>query len=324
MKKEWSKFFSIAALDHLEVLHARFYRHAYARHYHEAYALGVILDGSESYYYNHRNHVADTGNVITVNPGEVHTGYASDITRGWCYFMFYPTPELIAATMAKLGYPMNRLPLFPDSVITDPDLARKIRRFKAALDVKNSDLAREALFLEIMARYLEKHADFPLHPSEGRREPEKIRHVRRQIEQQFAENLSLAALAGEVSMSPYALLRQYKKETGVTPYLHQAGLRIRRAKALLAQSVPPAMAAHCSGFSDQSHLNRQFKKWVGVTPGHYSRQSAEQAMGFGDGVNLAGRDPGVHGKPGPVGHHIHDFTDNPGMGLDVHLPSHRD
>ncbi len=50
----------------------------------------------------------------------------------------------------------------------------------------------------------------------------------------------------------------------------QTGLRINAAKKLLIRSVPTAMAAVESGFTGYSHMNRRFKRWLGVTPGMFA------------------------------------------------------
>lgn len=45
-----------------------------------------------------------------------------------------------------------------------------------------------------------------------------------------------------------------------------------RAKSLLAQGATPSDAAAAVGLSDQSHLNRWFKRTYGVTPAQYQQQ----------------------------------------------------
>ncbi|HBZ55962.1 MAG TPA: AraC family transcriptional regulator, partial [Syntrophobacteraceae bacterium] len=44
---------------------------------------------------------------------------------------------------------------------------------------------------------------------------------------------------------------------------------IRRARGMLSQGRPIAEVAQATGFSDQSHLTRHFKRILGVTPGQY-------------------------------------------------------
>ena len=48
-------------------------------------------------------------------------------------------------------------------------------------------------------------------------------------------------------------------------------VRVERARALLRQGEPISRVAFDTGFSDQSHLTRRFKRVVGVPPGQYAR-----------------------------------------------------
>jgi AraC-like DNA-binding protein len=52
-------------------------------------------------------------------------------------------------------------------------------------------------------------------------------------------------------------------------YEYLTQVRVARAKRLLSQGYAIAQVAQKTGFADQSHLTRQFKRFVGVTPGKY-------------------------------------------------------
>ncbi|MEL6527868.1 MAG: helix-turn-helix domain-containing protein [Chloroflexota bacterium] len=43
-------------------------------------------------------------------------------------------------------------------------------------------------------------------------------------------------------------------------------MRIKRAEALICAGMPLADVALAVGFSSQSHLNRSFKHFLGITP----------------------------------------------------------
>ena len=57
------------------------------------------------------------------------------------------------------------------------------------------------------------------------------------------------------------------------PHAFQTQVRVARAKALLLRGWPISQAAAHTGFADQSHLTRHFKRLVGVTPGQYRQGS---------------------------------------------------
>ena len=70
-------------------------------------------------------------------------------------------------------------------------------------------------------------------------------------------------------MSSYYLLRAFHRALGLPPHQYLMNVRIQRAQAMLSRRLPIARVAAACGFSDQSHLNRCFKRVLGVTPGRY-------------------------------------------------------
>lgn len=81
------------------------------------------------------------------------------------------------------------------------------------------------------------------------------------------KDLTLAEIAGAVHMSPYHFSRLFKESTGSTPHQYVIERRVRRAKELLGSTaLPIAEIAFLCGFAHQSHLNRHFKRLLGVSP----------------------------------------------------------
>lgn len=80
-------------------------------------------------------------------------------------------------------------------------------------------------------------------------------------------NLGVGELANVVQMSPYYFTRLFKQSTGLTPHQYVIRRRVERAKQLLLQGkLTIAQVAYTVGFAHQSHLNRHFKRWLGMTP----------------------------------------------------------
>ncbi|MFG2362929.1 helix-turn-helix domain-containing protein [Streptomyces mirabilis] len=63
-----------------------------------------------------------------------------------------------------------------------------------------------------------------------------------------------------------AVLVGFRAAYGFAPSDYQRDLRLRRARALLAEGTAPSMAAAEAGFADQAHLTRWFSRTYGVTP----------------------------------------------------------
>jgi AraC-like DNA-binding protein len=70
-------------------------------------------------------------------------------------------------------------------------------------------------------------------------------------------------------LSPFHLLRAFRRETGLTPHAYLMSCRVNAARDRLSRGLPPADVAAVCGFFDQSHLTRVFKAHTGVTPGAF-------------------------------------------------------
>ena len=82
-------------------------------------------------------------------------------------------------------------------------------------------------------------------------------------------DIDLETLASRAGLSKFQALRAFKRRYGLPPHAYQICLRIALARRLLLDGAALAdIAARC-GFVDQSHLNRHFKRIVGVTPLQY-------------------------------------------------------
>jgi AraC family transcriptional regulator len=113
------------------------------------------------------------------------------------------------------------------------------------------------------------------------RRPERVRGGlapavrRRTLELMDAEptaSLTIDALAREAGLSPAHFARAFKESTGRAPHQHLMGLRLERARRLLdAPDAALSDVALRSGFADQAHFTRFFKRQFGVTPGAFQR-----------------------------------------------------
>lgn len=85
------------------------------------------------------------------------------------------------------------------------------------------------------------------------------------------DKFDLEKVAEEAFVSKYHLVRQFKKEMGVSPHQYYIQTKLRIAKAdYLADKSESEIAAELN-FSDQSHLCRQFKQLMGVSLQDYKK-----------------------------------------------------
>lgn len=96
------------------------------------------------------------------------------------------------------------------------------------------------------------------------------------MREHYDEEITLQHLSELSQINPFVLLRQFRNECGVTPHQYLRTYRVNRAMDFIQQGVKLADVAQLCGFSDQSHMNRQFKKTVGVSPGRFIATVAEE------------------------------------------------
>ncbi|MCC5599524.1 helix-turn-helix domain-containing protein [Nostoc favosum] len=90
------------------------------------------------------------------------------------------------------------------------------------------------------------------------------------IQDNLAQEISLDAIANYLGISSYYFCRLFKQSTGLTPHQYVIQQRVERAKQLLLKGeMSIADVAQVCGFAHQSHLNRHFKRFTGVTPKNF-------------------------------------------------------
>ena len=85
------------------------------------------------------------------------------------------------------------------------------------------------------------------------------------------ENIYLIEqMAHDACISPFHMIREFKKAFGLTPHQFQMQCKVRKAQKLLAEKSASEVT-YDAGFYDQSHMDRCFKKVVGLSPKEYKK-----------------------------------------------------
>lgn len=101
----------------------------------------------------------------------------------------------------------------------------------------------------------------------------ELRHAVAYIQDNLSTDLSLASIAREAGLSACYLARLFTEAFGVPPHQYVIQARIERAKSLMTHGgLTPGDAARQTGFADQSHFTRHFKRLAGVTPSAFARE----------------------------------------------------
>jgi AraC-like DNA-binding protein len=267
---ERAKIWIAPDLNGVELLRAKYVKHAFPRHFHETYVIIVQEMGVDEFYCRGEVRHSPAGSIALVNPHEVHTGRAAT-EEPWVYRAIYPSPILMQEIASDYGRPSDSHPYFPSPVVFDLPLARLLYRMHRLLEASPDSLERQTTFVVTMAQLIMRHSGDRLSLRPCGAEPRAVKAAREYIEAHYTENLSLRELASVAQLNPSYLVRAFRKEVGLPPHEFLTQVRIDAAKKLLSEGRPIVDVALDAGFADQSHFTNRFKRLVGLTPKQFAQ-----------------------------------------------------
>ena len=265
-------FWHDPALPFIEARAVQDGRHVcYDKHSHAHFSIGAIT-GGHSHYLNQRSlQEVGPGSLVLMNPEEVHA--CNPIAdQPWSYLMFYLDTDWLRSQQEEAGLGGEFRP-FDMTASRDPLLYQGLLHLHHQLVQGPDPLAREVachLFSrQLLARLTPASWDD--------RPPQHLQRAAELMQDDSASLLSLLQLSAVAGLTPSHFVRAFSQHYGMTPHAYLLDRRIRHARTLLRQGQPLVEVALASGFADQAHFQRQFKRRVAATPGQYRTQLARQA-----------------------------------------------
>jgi AraC-like DNA-binding protein len=91
------------------------------------------------------------------------------------------------------------------------------------------------------------------------------------IDEHFADNIDLDAIAGEAAFSKFHFIRLFKMAYGKTPHQYLTLVRIEKAKLLLQSESSVTDVCFSVGFDGISSFTHLFKRFTQLTPSAYQQ-----------------------------------------------------
>lgn len=256
----------------LERIEARFGGHAFDPHRHDTYAVGITLSGVQRFDYRGAERNSLAGQVMVLHPDEVHNGRAGG-EEGFLYRMLYIEPRVVRDALPDPNAP---LPFSRAPVTGDRRLVRAVAAGLGDLEAPCEDLRFDQIATEL-ADALEAVDDRP--PARAKVDARAAGRVRAFIDAAVERGVTSEELEAVGGHDRYTLARHFRFCFGTSPYRYLVMRRLDRARDLMRQGRSLSDAALDSGFADQSHMTRQFKKAYGMTPGRWAAMCGRQGAG---------------------------------------------
>lgn len=242
-------------LNGLEIMESENEKASFPFHFHDTFCISVITAGTEVLQTKDTGFLAITGAISVTQPGEIHHNRSLAET-GYSYKTVYLHPELLSelnngekiAALERTIYDSNL-------VYSLQDLFRRPDDYKVS---RGRDLIAS----------LTKYAVLPQEYNK-QRTLINMEELNLLIEKDLTITLSTEYLAQHFCLSKWYFIREFRRQTGITPQAYCMIYKLQFAGPLLLAGLPVCEIASELGFCHHSHFGRNFKKYFGVSPAEY-------------------------------------------------------
>lgn len=241
----------------------------YDYHYHNFIKVIILLEGRVNYVIEGRSYSLLPHDVVLVGRGQIHR---PEVDPGYIYerMILYLSPEFLEQyqednssldlcfTTASYRH-SNVLRLKEEASFKLLDLLKRLERSQQQPEKFAGTLYSRILCLEFLIELNRSSIDNAAQYLPTGSLNYHVAGLMAYINEHLTDTLSIDYLASLNCISPYHMMRIFKKETGYTIGNYITEKRLLMAKDLLAKGVTATQACYLSGFSHYSTFLRAYK-----------------------------------------------------------------
>lgn len=265
-----------------EFLHVSNFAHPTSKAFHQSLALCFVEQGAFNVRHCGVNYSVGKGALLVAQSGEITS--CEDFEGKSKHREFHCAPVALETIAEETGDRFAGGRIFQSPFVCDESLCRPFLRFHTEMDSKPTTIESSTLLREFVGEMILRYGKRPATTLKLGNERWAVKRVKDCLECRYAENLSLEELARIATLSPFHLIRVFRKEVGLPPHAYQTRLRLNHAKAMLAQAASIGEAAASAGFCDQSHFTNHFRRVFGYPPGVHVKGLASSGNSLQDSL----------------------------------------
>lgn len=247
-----------------------------AYHMHDSYELYLFLNGNADYYIEQHCYRLKRGDLLLINSQEIHrvvsgegtpyeriaTHFYPEVVRNYCTRQ----TDLLSCFEKRKNAERNLISLPPYALEQYLALADRLHSAVAS-ESYGHDILAYTYLLQMLVLANTCFRDSTVMPEDLM--PQLSYRIMSYINEHLTAGLSIQALADHFYMNRSYMSRKFHEQTGCSIREYIILKRVSLAKSLLKQGRPVSDVCELSGFHDYSNFIRTFKKYAGVSPGHY-------------------------------------------------------
>ena len=253
-------------------------------HDHDYVEIAYILSGKGKYHVDGKEYDVTAGDLVICNPGVKHTHIVSNPKE--------PTIEFISGffDFHFVNMAPNSIELPGNSHIlhTTGELKQEIMKHCYAMiaEKESKQIGRyfmlKAHLMQIILMVIREISEVDKTDQKGCNfETYNKNYVVNRIINYLSENyehkISLEQIAHNMYLSPVYISKIFKEETGESPINYLIKIRLEKAKEILLTSDNGSIKniANQVGYDDVYHFSKLFKKYYGISPLYYRKQTKD-------------------------------------------------
>lgn len=230
-------------------------------HGHDFYELDIIVSGEAETVINGDRHVMKSGDVCFMTPADFHEYSFKEP------FDLYNVQFTEDAISEKIS---TEIPEISSRFFTPSEKDREkiftlveLMKSTATEDKKSADILTRLLECIILTIIQNPKSDSSL----GKKYSSAMQRTLTYVNSHFKENPPLSEIAALASLDERYFCSKFKEYTGKTykEYLREIKLKYSK-RLILASELSIIEISERSGYATQSHFNREFKDFYGISP----------------------------------------------------------
>lgn len=235
-------------------------------HTHHFSELIYITGGKGVFILEGREYAVCEGDLIIIPPDMEHTEYSGPESP----------MEYIAVGIRGVSFRDNRAleNYFICHYGAETEILSVLRLLlEEAAEQKDGSAAVCQALLDILIIRITRRQNLLPSPFAAAKMTKECSQIKRYLDSNFADSITLDQLASLAHMSKYYLVHAFTRYTGMSPITYLNGRRIEISRELLSTTDHSiAQIASLTGFSSQSYFAQVFKREVGKTPAQYRKE----------------------------------------------------
>lgn len=250
--------------DELSYLKFEESTNGFPKHYHDTFVFSHIIEGTEELKIDESPIYNELGSLLILNPLEVHSCSKTRKNSKLTFESLYISQELVDYYFKTKGVYFNQ------RKIDDPTTYIAFLRLKNFL-YGNKQLHYNS-FLEEFFQALKFNVAYGKRKVEEN-QPYAIKESIDFVDHNIKSKFSIDKLSRIANINKYSFIRNFKKETGLTPFNYILMKKVFASQQDLKFNESLTDIAFQYNFNDIAHYSNTFKKFVGFSPSEFQKLS---------------------------------------------------